>query len=495
MQVILIVSDTLRADHLGCHGYFRPTSPRIDRFAAEGVRFAHHISQAPYTLPAFTSLVTGQFGTTHKVLANPSGQHPNFPVALDDDTPVLADLFRAAGPPIEIAHGRYAAGGTLTASFDNLANFPHHPKWFVRGYEYHVCVTPGTQRMVGADVLHRRLFPWLEQHADEDFFLFVHYWDVHGPYLAPPPFGEQFPSQQLRQEIPVYTAPNGQDYVPHWGPVAELAPEVRARIDAYDGGIAYFDHRFGELLDHLQRLGIAQRAIVALTADHGESMAEHRVPFAHDDLYEATVHVPFIVRAPDNLPAGLVVDTLSQAVDVAPTLLDLASLPEAAAAPSFQGRSLLPLVRGETTQLHERTFSEWTRYLAARCLRTPRFKLIHKFTPGGFADAPGRADAASLGNWRGHGASQRSRRPVRQVSWHELYDLAEDPDETRDLAGELPAVVRELDVQLREWVAGQLGPGEQDPLLRPELTCWEPGPRSRTGGALALLPPERNPWS
>jgi arylsulfatase A-like enzyme len=68
MQVILIVSDTLRADHLGCHGYFRATSPHIDRFAAEGVRFATHTSQAPYTLPSFTSLITGQFGTTHKYL-------------------------------------------------------------------------------------------------------------------------------------------------------------------------------------------------------------------------------------------------------------------------------------------------------------------------------------------------------------------------------------------------------------------------------------------
>lgn len=472
MQVILVVSDTLRADHLGCHGYFRPTSPRIDRFAAEGVRFANHVSQAPYTLPAFTSLVSGQFGTTHKVLANPSGRHPNFAVALDDETPVLADLFRAAGPPVQIAHGRYVGGGTLTASFDNLVNFPNHAKWFVRGYEYHVSVTPGTQRMVGADVLHRRLLPWLEQHADEEFFLFVHYWDVHGPYVAPPPFGNDYPAQWLGQEIPVYTAPGGEEHVPRWGPVAALAPEARTRIDAYDGGIAYFDHRFGELLDHLERLGIAQRAVVALTADHGESMVEHRVPFAHDDLYEATVHVPFIVRAPGKLPAGQVVEALSQCVDVAPTLLDLVGLAEAAAIPSLQGRSLLPLIRGETTQLHERTYSEWTRYLAGRCLRTPRYKLIHKFT----------------------GGRALNRRPVRHVSWHELYDLDSDPDETHDLAAEVPEVAQELERQLRDWVASQLQPGEQDPLLRPELACWEPGPRAATGGALALLPPERNPW-
>jgi len=472
MQVILIVSDTLRADHLGCYGYFRSTSPRIDEFAAQGVRFANHISQAPYTLPAFTSLVSGQFCTTHKVLANPSGQNHNFAAALDDHTPVLADLFRAAGPPVEIAHGRYINGGTLTASFDNLANFPNHPKWFVRGYEYHVSVTPGTQRMVGADVLHRRLFPWLEQHAGEDFFLFVHYWDVHGPYLAPPPFGEEYRSQRLGQEVPVYTAPSGEEYVPRWGPVSELKPEVRARIDAYDGGIAYFDHKFGELLDHLDRLGVGQQAVVALTSDHGESMAEHRVPFAHDDLYEATVHVPLIIRAPGRLPAGQVVEALSQAVDVAPTLLDLAGLVEAAATPGFQGRSLLPLLRGEAEQLHERTYAEWTRYLAGRCLRTPRSKLVHKFT-GGLA---------------------LNRRPVRRVSWYELYDLAADPDETWDLAGERPELVRELAEQLNAWVASQLQAGEQDPLLRPELACWEPGPRATTGGALTLLPPERNPW-
>ncbi|HEX2185083.1 MAG TPA: sulfatase, partial [Chloroflexota bacterium] len=309
------MSDTLRADHLGCYGYFRPTSPRLDAFAAEGVRFAQHVSQAPYTLPAFTSLVSSQYGTTHKVLANPSGRHPNFPVALDDTTPVLADLFRAAGPEVELANGRYVAGGTLTASFDNLINFPNHPKWFVRGYEDHVAVTPGTQRMVGAEVLHRRLFPWLEQHAAEDFFLFVHYWDVHGPYLAPSPFGRDFPAQTVGREIPTSTAPGGEAYGPRWGPVSAITPQARSRIDTYDGGIGYFDHRFGELLDHLERLGIAQRAVVALTADHGESLAEHRVPFAHDDLYEATIRVPLIIRAPGQLPAGHVVEALSQAVD------------------------------------------------------------------------------------------------------------------------------------------------------------------------------------
>jgi len=478
MQVILVVSDTLRADHLGCHGYFRPTSPRIDRFAAEGVRCAAHVSQAPYTLPSFTSLITGQFGTTHKVLANPSGRNHNFPAAVDDHTPVLADHFRAAGEPVRIEHGRYTGGGTLTASFDNLVNFANHPKWFVRGYEYHVAVTPGIQRMVGAEVLHRRLFPWLEQHAGDDFFLFVHYWDVHGPYLAPAPFGEAYPGQRLGTEVPVHRAAGGQDYVTGWGPVEAVTPEARSRIDAYDGGIAYFDAMFGALLDHLEALGIGRRAVVALTSDHGESLAEHRVPFAHDELYDATIHVPLLVRAPGATAPGTVVEGLTQAVDVAPTLLDLAGLPEAAAAPAFQGRSLRPLLAGDADRLHERTYSEWTRYLASRCVRDPRHKLIHKFT----------------------GGRALARPEPRRVSWVELYDLQADPDETRDLAAELPEVRRELEGQLREWVAGQLAPSEVDPLLRPELACWEPGGRAatpggeRTGGALSYLPPERNPW-
>ena len=479
MQVILVVSDTLRADHLGCHGYFRPTSPRIDTFAAEGVRFATHVSQAPYTLPSFTSIVTGQFGTTHKVLANPSGQDHNFPVGVDDHTPVLADLFRAAGEPVRIEHGRYVGGGTLTASFDNLANFPNHPKWFVRGYEYHVSVTPGTHRMVGADVLHHRLFPWLEQHKDEDFFLFVHYWDVHGPYLAPAPHGAAYPAQRLGDQIPVVKATDGSDYVRGWGPVAELTAEGRAKIDAYDGGINYFDEMFGKLLDHLDALGIGQRAVVALTADHGESLAEHRVPFAHDELYDATIHVPLIVRAPGMVPAGRIVRGISQAVDIAPTLLDLAGLSEAAGTESLQGRSLRPLMTGETAQLHEYGYSEWTRYLASRCIRNERYKLIHKFT-GGLALA---------------------RPQPKRVSWVELYDLLEDPDETRDLSTELPEVTCELEGQLREWVASQLAAGEEDPLLRPELACWQPAARTaapsgpRTGGALSLLRPERNPWA
>jgi arylsulfatase len=494
VQVILVVSDTLRADHMGCYGYFRDTCPRLDRFASEGVRFAQHVSQAPYTLTSFTSLITGQFGTTHKVLANPSGQDHNFPVAVDDHTPVLADVFRAAGEPVRIEHGRYMGGGTLTASFDNLHNFANHPKWFVRGYEYHVSVTPGNHRMVGAEVLHRRLLPWLRQHAEESFFLFIHYWDVHGPYLAPEGYGTAYPEQTIGRQIPAFKAPSGQEHVPGWGPVSAITPEARRRIDAYDGGINYFDDMFGRLLEVLDETGIGSRAVVALTADHGESMAEHRVPFAHDELYDATIHVPLIVRAPGmtgfdgtarQLPAGGVVNALSQAVDVAPTLLNLVGL---AAPPSFQGSSLVPLARGKVARLHERSFSEWTRYLASRCIVTAagvsggasgasHYKLIHKFT----------------------GGRALARPEPRQISWVELYDLETDPEETHDLAAELPEVTRDLEGQLQEWVRGQLQPSETDPLRRPDMACWEPsggvtptGPR--TGGALSLLPPERNPW-
>ncbi|HET7767785.1 MAG TPA: sulfatase [Chloroflexota bacterium] len=483
LQVILVVSDTLRADHMGCYGYFRPTSPRMDAFAAQGVRFAKHVSQAPYTLPSFTSIITGQFGTTHKVLANPSGQNHNFPVAVDDHTPVLADVFRAAGEPIKYEVGRYVGGGSLTASFDNLINFPNRPKWFARGYEYHVNVTPGTHRMVGAEIIHRRLFPWLAQHKDEDFFLFVHYWDVHGPYLAPPGYGEQYPQQKIGDHIPVYTAPSGEQYVRGWGPVAAVeersgadwASGARAKIDAYDGGINYFDAVFGQLLDHLDALGIGQRAVVALTSDHGESMAEHRVPFAHDELYDATIATPLIVRAPGKIPEGRVVETLSQAVDIAPTLVELAGLE---APESFQGKSLVSLANGKVERLHERSYSEWTRYLASRCVKDERHKLIQKFT-GGLALA---------------------RPNPKHVSWTELYDLQADPDETKDLSEELPEVRKQLEEELRDWVAAQLTPGEEDPLLRPEMACWEPTSRAttptgpRTGGALALLPEERNPW-
>jgi arylsulfatase A-like enzyme len=371
----------------------------------------------------------------------------------------------------------------MTASFDNLINFSNRPKWFARGYEYHVCVTPGTHRMVGADVLHHRLFPWLEQHKDEDFFLFVHYWDVHGPYLAPGGHGADYPGQKLGDQIPVHTAASGEEYVRGWGSVAAVeerpgsdwAPSARTKIDTYDGGINYFDEMFGRLLDHLDALGIGQQALVALTADHGESMAEHRVPFAHDELYDATIGVPLIVRAPGKLPAGGVVKGISQAVDIAPTLVDLAGLQ---APESMQGKSLVPLATGQTERLHERSYSEWTRYLASRCVKDERYKLIHKFA-GGLALA----------------------RPTpRRVSWVELFDVQRDPDETHNLADELPEVRKQMEEQLRDWVHGQLAPGEQDPLERPELACWEPGGRAstpggaRTGGALSLLPPERNPW-
>ena len=325
MNVLLITADTLRADHMGCYGYWRKTSPNLDRLAAEGVLFENFFGQCAHTLPSFTSIMTGKtpfetgvVATLHCVPDTPSGR-------LSDKTPVLAELL--------------ARGGVHTAAVDNLINFACHPSWFVRGFGEYVNPNPESfVTQVTADGINAVLLPLLER-LKEPFFLWVHYWDPHQPYNQPDEF--LFPFDPADVDDHIRETADGLRYTPRWGTLDALdAPDwaggagkhqsgkrvhgARRMVEAYDGEILFLDKRLGDVFEKLQSLGLYDETNILFTADHGETMADHVTHFCHVEALDACTHLPLIVKPAKSLRIEpRATDALATHTDLAPTVLDL----------------------------------------------------------------------------------------------------------------------------------------------------------------------------
>lgn len=315
-DLVLVSVDTLRADHLSSYGYGRATSPFMDRLAAAGARFTAARSPAPWTLPAHTTLLTGQLPGTHRVIEDD--------LRLDPATPVLPELLARAG---------YATGGfvaTLYVSrvfgfergFDRFEDFGlHDEKANLRG------------EVVAEDVIDQAL-SWLRGlPAGKPAFLFVHVYDVHYTYDPPAPYDTLF-DRAPRDSDPRY---RNYRFYKSRPPSAE---QLTHQIAQYDEAIRYVDDQLARLHAALAEAGRKSRFMI--TADHGEELGE-RGSWGHaHTLYAEQLHVPLIVSG-EGLSAGLAPQPVVGLQDVAPTLAGFAGVTGLAA----DGIDLGPALRGE----------------------------------------------------------------------------------------------------------------------------------------------------
>jgi arylsulfatase A-like enzyme len=420
-NVVLIVVDALRADHLSAYGYPRATSPHLDALAAAGVLCESMYCAGIPTQPAFTTIHTGQAPMTHGIVSHGGTAE------LSKKTPTLAELFLAAG--------------YTTCTVDNLMR---ERLWFGRGFEY--VIDPSLRRIlhlgVTCEELNARAVPWLRAHAAEPFFLFIHYWDPHTPYTPPAP------DRGLFYNGGNPTDPSNRSLDEWWRhPMGVLARETWLQTPAgritdaeylvslYDSEIHHVDRGIAELVGTIDELGLGDRTLVAVTADHGESMTEHGVFFEHHGLYESTVHVPFVARWPGRIPAGRRLPQLLQHHDIAPTILEAAGLRTPGA---IEGRSRWKLLSGQGDDPgREVLFMSECTHQAKWALRVGRHKFILARAPDFYGT------------------------PLR-----ELYDLESDPAETINLAEREAALAASMEAQLEEWIAKrvkELGRGD-DPL-------------------------------
>ena len=302
-RILLITVETFNRGHVHAYGYPRATTPNLDALIAQGTSWDAHRATAAYTHPSLASILTGQLPTT-------LGFADNTPPSLGPSTMTLGE--------------QLAKAGYVTAGFSSqyvLSN-----RWGLnRGFHYwrnHVNDTPGR-------ILTTELLPWLDAHARDNVFTWVHYFDPHGPYRPPAGYRERFVGDGIWNDDKATLradpkAAEGVAAIPNY--VFDAGKfERRWYVAGYDGDIASFDAELGALMDALRARGWDKDTLVIVTADHGESMTEHDRYFCHGSLYEHDLSVPLVMRGP-GIGAGKRITTPSSHVDVAPTILDAAGL-------------------------------------------------------------------------------------------------------------------------------------------------------------------------
>jgi len=318
-KAILIVLDTLRADHLGCYGYFRNTSPNIDELAKNGILFKGSYSTAITTGAGFTSIITGLPPIKHRFYNTPFNI-PNLN-HLDDTIPTIAQVIQMLEK------------GVTTAAFDNLMNFSSPMDHLVRGMEYYINPTGNPKRhcqLIGKKI-NEKLLKWIEEHKDKSFFAFVHYWDPHTPYNHPEKFHGIFNHKPGNlDDLKIEKAPSGYEYIPGWGKIDKVWENFKIRyettgeeyiaIDLYDEEIRYVDFLVGEVIEKLKELKIDEETLIIITSDHGEQLGQHDY-FLHYKIIEGDIHIPIIISCPSSIDKGKTVEGFVQHIDIVPTIL------------------------------------------------------------------------------------------------------------------------------------------------------------------------------
>lgn len=414
--IVLIVLDTLRADHLGTYGHKRFTSPVLDAFAAEGVVFEDASSTAPWTLPSNASILTGRFPLAHRV-TSPS-------VRLRPEIPTLASILGAAG--------------YRTAAAVNVAWLRRETYGLTRDFDDYLFVPAFLDRRSPSRLVTDQALAWIDAHGDRPLLLFLHYYDVHADYAAEPAYERLFvtpyegpadgTSWQLKQAI------LDEDFIAschenfdearcsfggHFvidRSVEKLhfnADDVRHLEELYDAQIRQLDAELGRLFAQLSRRGLLEEALIIVTADHGEEFADHG-SFEHFiTTYQEMLHVPLLMRGP-GIPAGLRVDAPVSSIDLVPTIaaaagatlpegvegLDLASFWSGGDGSPFYERAL----HAEASGGHVWDVVAPGLFPSYRSIRRGRFKLVHRSSDDAFA----------------------------------LYDLVADPGEHTDLSTRFP---------------------------------------------------------
>ena len=308
-NLILIIVDTLRADHLGCYGYNKIETPDIDKLAADGVLFENAVTHAPLTLPSISSIMTSTLPPT-------TGVHYNEGFRLDASALTLAEILSEEGYLTGAV-----AGAVVLDSINGISQgFSRYDDDFgaFNTYLPHVKLLESqlnhTQRRAG-EVTDLGIDMAATMSKEGPFFMFLHYFDPHSPYDPPPPFS----SRGLASE--------------------EGSPEIV--ISRYDGEIAYADAQIGRLLDDLEQKGLIKNSLVVLTADHGEGLGEHGEKSHGYLTYEGTLHIPLIFSMPGRIPEGKRITGLASHIDVVPTILDILGV-DRGGLNSLNGRSLYP---------------------------------------------------------------------------------------------------------------------------------------------------------
>lgn len=423
MNIILISLDTLSAKHVGCYGYWRETTPNIDKFAQNAVLFENCFSPGIPTQPCYTTTFSGRVPLDHGIVAHGG----------------TADIKQGVVMLQEIL----SENGYHTACVSAL---PNMKPWFRKGWKEELPpakIESQYPQMVTAEQINGTAIPWLRDRKKSDkFFLFLHYWDVHTPYFAPMEYRNRFYSGNPgNPDLTSFLPFESQPFAEWWlkpsesdrvfaGWIKRLAQEagVEKITDAeyivaqYDAELVYLDEHIGILLNVINELGLDENTFIMFMSDHGEEMYEHGIFFDHHGLYDANIHTPLIAKLPDTSNANRITHHVRHE-DIFSTILDVADvdIPD-----GIEGKSLLPFIKGDIPNKwrDDTLLTEENSWMSKWALRKNGFKLIK----------------------------------ARAKDWHnfpprELYHLSSDPKEMNNLVEAESKIADEMDKELESLIS------------------------------------------
>jgi len=397
-NVLIVVMDTVRADHVSGLGYQRATTPHLDGLASQGVLFENAISTSSWTLPAHASLLTGRYPFEHGAeLLEYDGRYPG-----------LAEEFQGRGyrtaafsantfyfsPQNGFGPG-FLHFDSLFSSLSDALVRPFYGRQMVIAFEQTTVSDLPARRP--ADEINSDFLEWLQQDGARPFFAVLNYFDSHAPYLPPAPFRSRFSTKPDPGGILNYIADREK---------LERPDDVRDETDAYDGAIAFEDDQIGHLLASLRGRQLSDNTIVVVVSDHGEFFGEHGLFMHRNALFIEGIRVPLLISWPGHLPEGVRVPTPVSIASLPATLMQMLPRPGGI---EFPGTSLAGLWNGNTPQ------AESPFLLSELVSRAPS-------SSGG---APPRMESLLSSRW--HLLFTRGEQP-------QLFDWRADPREQRNLA-------------------------------------------------------------
>jgi arylsulfatase A-like enzyme len=416
-NIILINIDTLRADHLECYGYERITAPNITKLAKEGVLFRNAISQADWTIPSVASLLTSLYPSQHMVDAFGTAV-PKY--RLHNSLITLAEVLKEKGyitagfiaNPVLTKELGFAQGfnSYKVVLQKNLFGYLLYPIFYHEEYLFHNLgkkiikwifnshfsfdkIIPNTK------ALFEIVYPWLEEHKNDTFFLYLHPMDPHDPYNPPKSYEKMYSGNYTGRRYTFDDLIKLKKNIPQDG--------LQNIIDRYDGEIRFLDDQIGELINKLIKINLLDKTLLIITSDHGEAFLEHDDVGHGNSLFEYLIRVPLIIRFPKLIKEPAIINHQVAIIDIMPTILDALDIiiPK-----QCQGKSFLPLLLQKSKTHKEFIFSEKVKSYVS--VRTENYKYI--FIEKSMEEHLGSSKLA-------------------HIEKESLYDLKNDPNELHNV--------------------------------------------------------------
>ena len=424
MNIIMIMIDSLRQDHLGCYGNEWIETPNIDALAKESVVFENAYPEGMPTVPVRTSLLTGNKTLNNRYWQPLTPEDMTMPEILDEYdylNVMITDSYQIFKPGMNFHRGFHSWDFIRGNECDAYITKPHNrdlkeyfklPEQmgnrYIRGMDQYFRNTAdrqGPEDYFPAKVVNKAC-TWLEDNHEhhEKFFLYIDIFDPHEPFDPAPPWDTKYLDPNYKGPKILHPKPGDADWLEQ-----DEIDFIRAM---YAGEVSMVDQWIGKLMETVEKLQLLDDTLIVLLADHGVPLAEHGTFLkVNDNLYNELVRIPLMFRMPGGAGAGKRVDALVEMPDIMPTIMDMIGLQN-----SFElmnGSSFLPIIKGEKEKIHDHVvlgmFGSQD-----RCLRTKDYSYIKRYT-----------------------------RPE-----SELYDLINDPLEQHNLTNKMPEKVKEMDEAL-----------------------------------------------